>query len=308
MTFGTLPAGAHGAGTTGHGFLADPRPSQFSSRARAHGGSGRRPIPREGADEGGRMGRHSGSAYEAAPDEWRPEGGGDGGRGRAQPGHPPSGPRHPRASPAPRRPAAAGVAVVANKPDGGLPADGAMPAGAPAKPVGLAAGAAGVSAPTVGPGGGEGVREDRLPATASRRRSQPKALLQRPTMLSLDQDLHWARRITYGITPTALRELKSLGRERYLEQQLTVSARRPGGRRGRRALPADHPDSDPAQAAVRGQRRQARGPAARLPGRRGPARRDEDHQDRLERQPALRADARRLGRRSTTSRSARRPG
>ena len=26
-----------------------------------------------------------------------------------------------------------------------------------------------------------------------------QALLQRPTILSLDQDLHWARRLTYGI-------------------------------------------------------------------------------------------------------------
>ena len=29
-------------------------------------------YPRVGADEGGRMGRHSGDAYDA-PDEWRPE-------------------------------------------------------------------------------------------------------------------------------------------------------------------------------------------------------------------------------------------
>src|SRR5215203_3593277 len=42
----------------------------------AHGGSERRLIPRGCVDEGGRMGRHSGDAYEAAPDEWRPEGGG----------------------------------------------------------------------------------------------------------------------------------------------------------------------------------------------------------------------------------------
>src|SRR5215203_7330451 len=43
----------------------------------AHGGSERRLIPRGCVDEGGRMGRHSGDAYEAAPDEWRPERGGD---------------------------------------------------------------------------------------------------------------------------------------------------------------------------------------------------------------------------------------
>ena len=165
------------------------------------------------------MGRHSGSEYEAAPDEWRPED--DGG----EDGH----------SPVTRRQiigilgvatAAAAcsgtVAVVANKPDGGLPADGAIPVGAPAKPVGLAAGAAGVSAP---PSDRAAVKEYEKTGYRNSKPPQikPKALLQRPTLLSLDQDLHWARRITYGITPTALRELKSLGRERYLERQLTVN-------------------------------------------------------------------------------------
>lgn len=177
------------------------------------------------------MGRHSGSAYEAAPDEWRPDDGGDDGH-----------------SPVTRRQVlgilgvagaaaacTAGVSVVANKPeavpgdgtdvsagsDGSAGAGGSMPAGAPAKPVGLAAGAAGVSAPT----------SDRATAKAYEKTGyrnskppqiQPKPLLQRPTILSLDPDLHWARRITYGVTPGTLGALKAVGRERYLEQQLAV--------------------------------------------------------------------------------------
>jgi len=164
------------------------------------------------------MGRHSERAYEAAPDEWRPD---DGGRD----GH----------SPVTRRQAlgilgVAGaaaactgtVSVLANKPDGGPAADGTMPAGAPAKPVGLAAGAAGVSAP---PSDRAAVKEYEKTGYRNGKppRIRPKPLLQRPTVLSLDQDLHWVRRITYGVTPSALRELKSLGRERYLERQLTVN-------------------------------------------------------------------------------------
>jgi uncharacterized protein (DUF1800 family) len=116
-----------------------------------------------------------------------------------------------------------GVAVVANKPEqvpGGA-TDGSMPVGAPAKPVGLAAGAAGITAPTSDKATAKaydktGYRSSKPPKVAA------KPLLQRPTILSLDQDLHWARRLTYGVTPTALRELKAVGREKYLEQQLTV--------------------------------------------------------------------------------------
>ena len=166
------------------------------------------------------MGRHSGSAYEAAPDEWRPEGGGDWDPDK---GH----------SPVTRRQVfgilgvagaaaacTAGVSVVANKPDS-VPGDGSMPAGAPAKPVGLAAGAAGVTAPTSDQATAKaydktGYRSSKPPTI------QPKPLLQRPTILSLDQDLHWARRLTYGVTLPGLTELKRAGRERYLEQQLTV--------------------------------------------------------------------------------------
>lgn len=168
------------------------------------------------------MGRHSGSAYEAALDEWRPED--DGGRE----GH----------SPVTRRQVlgilgVAGAAaactgtmsVVANKPDGGLP-DGGVPAGAPAKPVGLAAGAAGLSAP---PSDRAAVKEYEKTGYRNSKPPQikPKPLLQRPTLLSLDQDLHWVRRLTYGVTPAALRELKSVGRERYLERQLTVNPNDP---------------------------------------------------------------------------------
>jgi uncharacterized protein (DUF1800 family) len=96
-----------------------------------------------------------------------------------------------------------------------------MPAGAPAKPLGLAAGAAGVTAPTSDQATARaydrtGYRSSKPPTI------QPKPLLQRPTILSLDQDLHWARRITYGVTLPTLTALKSAGRERYLEQQLTV--------------------------------------------------------------------------------------
>lgn len=174
------------------------------------------------------MGRHSGDAYEAAPDEWRPEGGG---------GWEPERNNRKGHSPVTRRSVlgilgvagaaaacTAGVSVVANKPEetsDGLPSDGSMPAGAPAKPVGLAAGAAGITAPT----------SDKMTAKAydrtGYRSSKPpkvaaKPLLQRPTILSLDQDLHWARRITYGVTPSALNELKRMGREAYLEKQLTI--------------------------------------------------------------------------------------
>ena len=176
------------------------------------------------------MGRHSGDAYEAAPDEWRPEGGGNHGPDR---GH----------SPVTRRSVlgilgvagaaaacTAGVSVVANKPEetatpGGMPADGSMPAGAPAKPVGLAAGAAGITAPTSDRMTAKaydktGYRSSKPPKMKAAAAAQP--FLQRPTILSLDQDLHWARRLTYGVTPPALNELKRMGREAYLEKQLTV--------------------------------------------------------------------------------------
>jgi uncharacterized protein (DUF1800 family) len=96
-----------------------------------------------------------------------------------------------------------------------------MPAGAPAKPLGLAAGAAGVTAPTSDRAAAKaydktGYRSSKPPTI------QPKPLLQRPTILSLDQDLHWARRITNGVTIPTVTALKTVGRERYLEQQLTV--------------------------------------------------------------------------------------
>jgi uncharacterized protein (DUF1800 family) len=166
------------------------------------------------------MGRHAGAEYEG-PDEWRPVGGVDNGH-----------------SPVTRRTVlgilgvagaaaacTAGVSVVANKPEDagstGPSTDGAMPQGAPAKPVGLAAGVAGITAPT----------SDQMTAKAydktGYRSSKPpkitaKPLLQRPTILSLDQDLHWARRLTYGVSPSSLAALKKVGREAYLEQQLTV--------------------------------------------------------------------------------------
>ena len=170
------------------------------------------------------MGRHSGDAYEAAPDEWRPEGGDD--------GHSPFTRRHVLGILGVAGAAAActtGVAVVANKPEGtSAPAgtaagNGSMPAGAPAKPVGLAAGAAGITAPTSDKMTAKtydktGYRSSKPPKVAA----AAKPLLQRPTILSLDQDLHWARRITYGVTPTGLNELKRMGRAAYLEKQLTL--------------------------------------------------------------------------------------
>lgn len=173
------------------------------------------------------MGRHSGDAYEAAPDEWRPDewqpvGGGDN-------GHSPVTRRHVLGILGVAGAAAActaGVSVVANKPDG-TPAPGStartgsMPKGKPAKPVGLAAGVAGITAPTTTQQTAKaydktGYRSSKPPKITA------KPLLQRPTILSLDQDLHWARRLTYGISAPALQELRSMGRERYLEKQLTV--------------------------------------------------------------------------------------
>lgn len=168
------------------------------------------------------MGRHSGDAYEAAPDEWRPVGGGDSGH-----------------SPVTRRTVlgilgvagaaaacTAGVSVVANKPEdtpGTTSDDGAMPVGAPAKPVGLAAGAAGITAPT-----SDKAAAKAYDRTGYRSSKPPKAvakpLVQRQTILSLDADLHWARRLTYGVNTAGLAELKAMGRGPYLEKQLTVQA------------------------------------------------------------------------------------
>ena len=164
------------------------------------------------------MGMHSGSAFDAAPDEWRPE------DDERDTGH----------SPVTRRQvlgilgvagAAAActgtVSVMANRADTGAGGE-AMPAGAPAKPVGLAAGAAGVTAPT----------SDKAAAKAydrtGYRASKPPQLMAKPltqpaTLLSLDKDAHWARRMTYGLTPGVLREVKAMGRERYLESQLTMA-------------------------------------------------------------------------------------
>jgi uncharacterized protein (DUF1800 family) len=169
------------------------------------------------------MGRHSGDAYEAAPDEWRPDEwkpvGGDN-------GHSPVTRRHVLGILGVAGAAAAcsaGVAVVANKPDGapGAGSAGSMPKGKPAKPVGLAAGVAGITAPTTTQQTAKaydktGYRSAKPPAITA------KPLLQRPTILSLDQDLHWARRLTYGISAPALRELKAMGRDNYLAKQLTV--------------------------------------------------------------------------------------
>ena len=168
------------------------------------------------------MGRHSGRAYEAPLDEWRPEDWDD----RPDEGHSPVTRRQVLGILSVAGAAAActaGVSVVANKPDSvrGDGTDGSMPAGAPAKPLGLAAGAGGVTAPTSDQAAAKaydktGYRSSKPPTI------QPKPLLQRPTILSLDQDLHWARRITYGVTLSGLTNLKKAGRERYLEQQLTV--------------------------------------------------------------------------------------
>jgi uncharacterized protein (DUF1800 family) len=162
------------------------------------------------------MGRHSGDTFEAAPDEWRPDDGGD-------EGHSPITRRHVLGILGVAGAAAActaTVSVVANKPDGNV-TTGSMPRGAPARPVGLAAGVAGITAPTSTQATAKaydktGYRSATPPQVTAR------ALLQRPTILSLDQDLHWARRITNGINAPALQELKSLGRERFLDKQLTV--------------------------------------------------------------------------------------
>ena len=166
------------------------------------------------------MGRHSGSAYDAAPDEWRPEDDDD-----RELGH----------SPVTRRQVfgilgvagaaaacAGSVSVIANK---GGTGDGVMPQGTPAKPVGLAAGAAGVTAPTSDQMKAKaydktGYRASKPPQLPAAQRIKP--LVQPPTLLSLDQDLHWARRLTYGVTPATINTIKGQGRQRFLESQLAV--------------------------------------------------------------------------------------
>ena len=169
------------------------------------------------------MGRHSGDAYEAAPDEWRPDewapvNGGDN-------GHSPVTRRHILGILGVAGAAAAcsaGVAVVANKPDGTTAGStGPLPKGKPAKPVGLAAGVAGITAPTSTQQTAKAY--DKTGYTGGKPPViKAKPLLQRPTILSLDQDLHWARRLTYGISAPALAELKAMGRDNYLAKQLTV--------------------------------------------------------------------------------------
>jgi uncharacterized protein (DUF1800 family) len=168
------------------------------------------------------MGRHSGDAYDVAPDEWRPEG--DGEYRRAE-GHSPVTRRHVLGILGVAGAAAAcsaSVAVVANKPDETAGTAGiALPKGPPARPVGLAAGVAGITAPTSDQAAAKaydktGYRSAKPPQVTE------QVLLQRPTILSLDQDLHWARRLTYGISAPALKELKTMGREAYLEKQLTI--------------------------------------------------------------------------------------
>ncbi len=54
----------------------------------------------------------------------------------------------------------------------------------------------------------------RAPRAAIRKLTQP------PTMLPLDPALHLARRATWGLTPTLVRDVKRLGTRRWLEQQL----------------------------------------------------------------------------------------
>ena len=170
------------------------------------------------------MGRHSGDAYDA-PDEWRPEPWTEGAVREAD--------RRSGHSPVTRRQllgmlgiagaaaaCSAGVSVVANKAGDDAGPDGAAE-GPPAKPIGLAAGIAGITAPTSDKASAKaydktGYRSAKPPGVAA------QALLQRPTILSLDQDLHWARRLTYGISAPALRELKAAGRDAYLDTQLTV--------------------------------------------------------------------------------------
>jgi uncharacterized protein (DUF1800 family) len=167
------------------------------------------------------MGRHSGDAYDAGPDEWRPEGGGY----RQAEGHSPVTRRHVLGILGVAGAAAActaGVSVVANKPDDTAgDAAARLPKGPPARPVGLAAGVAGITAPTSDQAAAKaydktGYRSAKPPQIAE------QALLQRPTILSLDQDLHWARRLTYGISAPTLTALKTMGREAFLDQQLTV--------------------------------------------------------------------------------------
>jgi uncharacterized protein (DUF1800 family) len=172
------------------------------------------------------MGRHSGDAYDA-PDEWRPEPWGDGAvqeSYRTAPGHSPVTRRHLLGMLGVAGAAAAcsaGVSVVANRSGDDAGPDGPARKGPPAKPVGLAAGIAGITAPTSDKASAKaydktGYRSAKPPGVAER------ALLQRPTILSLDQDLHWARRLTYGISAPALRELKAMGRDAYLDKQLSV--------------------------------------------------------------------------------------
>jgi uncharacterized protein (DUF1800 family) len=175
------------------------------------------------ADEGGRMGRHSG-AYEPAPEEWRPEDYGE------DDGH----------SPVTRRAvlgilgvagaAAAcvgGVSVVANKPTG-APADGSMPAGTPARPVGLAAGAAGVTAPT----SDMKTAYQRELSTSYSPQKAPKApatsaFFQGPTVLTLDQDLHVGRRLSFGLTPALVTQIRRVGRTNWINSQLAMQPEDP---------------------------------------------------------------------------------
>ncbi len=173
------------------------------------------------------MGRHSGDAYDG-PDEWRPEPWEDDVARqsyRTAPGHSPFTRRHLLGVLGVAGAAAAcstGVSVIANRStdDGGAKPD-AAPKGPPAKPVGLAAGIAGITAPT-----SDKATAKAYDKTGYRSGMPPRvteqSLLQRPTILSLDQDLHWARRLTYGVSAPALRELKAMGRDAYLNKQLTV--------------------------------------------------------------------------------------
>jgi hypothetical protein len=188
------------------------------------------------------MGRHSGSSYDAAPDEGRPWVDGDG-YGLVvgdDDGHSPVTRRQILGILGVAGAAAActgAVSVVANKPetvsgDGTSPTGGRMPKGKPARPVGLAAGAAGVSAPMATSEKARQQQYDKKVATAYSPQKAPAAprpavFIQRPTVLTLDRDLHAARRLSYGLTPSLVREVKRLGAQRWINNQLTMRPESP---------------------------------------------------------------------------------
>src|SRR5829696_7019615 len=170
------------------------------------------------------MGRHSGSGSELAPEERTPEDYGH------EEGHSPVTRRTVLGILAAAGAAAAcvgGVSVVAIRPDSEVEAE-SMPAGPPAKPVGLAAGAAGVTAPAsaMRPAYQRELSTSYSPQRAPRA-PRTSAFFQGPTVLTLDQDLHAGRRLSYGLTPTLITQIRRVGRTDWIDSQLAVQQEDP---------------------------------------------------------------------------------